>query len=166
MVINGIATGIGGILLILAFIGCVVPVVPGPILAAAALYLISLAGGWTVYTWPVLIGWTVAAVVVQILDNVLPARAAGRAGAGRGGVWGSVIGMLVGTFLFPPFGVFLGAFAGALAGEILFHRDNREPLRAALAVFRGTIGAIVLKLAVTGATAFVFVRGAIRLFGA
>lgn len=158
------ASILGAILIVVALIGCVVPVVPGPILAAAALYLVSLAGGWTVYAWPVLVGWTLAAVVVQILDNVLPARAAGRAGAGRGGVWGSVIGMLVGTVAFPPFGVFVGAFAGALLGEMIFHRDNREPWKAALAVFRGTLGAIVLKLAVSGAIAFVFVRGALRLY--
>ena len=72
--------------------------------------------------------------------------------------------MLAGTILFPPFGVFIGAFVGAWVGEIFFHRENEEPLKAALAVFRGTLGAIVLKLAVTGAIGFVFVRGAVRLF--
>ncbi|MCG8479206.1 MAG: DUF456 domain-containing protein [Spirochaetales bacterium] len=158
------ATVAGSVLILAAVVGCVVPVIPGPILAAAALYVLSLAAGWSLFSWPVLIGWTVAALAVQILDNVLPARAAGRAGAGSGGVWGSVVGMLAGTILFPPFGVFIGAFVGAWVGEIFFHRENEEPLKAALAVFRGTLGAIVLKLAVTGAIGFVFVRGAVRLF--
>jgi uncharacterized protein YqgC (DUF456 family) len=155
---------VGSILILLGVVGCIVPVIPGPILAAAALFGISLAGGWTVYSSWVLVGWTLAAVLAQILDNVLPARAAGRAGAGPGGVWGSVIGMLLGTILFPPFGVFIGAFAGALIGEMVFHRENLEPMRAAFAVFRGTLGAIALKLAVTGAIGVVFVRGAFRLF--
>lgn len=158
------ATVVGSLLVLVAVVGCIVPVVPGPILAALALYAVSLAGGWSIYAVPVLVGWTVAAVVVQVLDNVLPARAAGRAGAGRGGVWGSVVGMLAGTILFPPFGVFIGAFVGALTGELIFHRENRDPWKAALAVFRGTLGAIVLKLAVTGAIGVVFVRGAARLF--
>lgn len=159
-----VATVSGAGLILAAVIGCVVPVIPGPILAAGSLYLLSLAGGWAIYTAPVLVAWTVAAVVVQILDNVLPARAAGRAGAGRGGIWGSVLGMIAGTLFFPPFGVFVGAFAGALAGELVFNPDNEEPWRAALAVFRGTLGAIALKLAVTGGIAVVFVRGALRLF--
>lgn len=159
-----IATVTGSILILLGIVGCIVPVIPGPILAAAALFGLSLAGGWAVYSTRVLIGWTAAAIVAQILDNVLPARAAGRAGAGPGGVWGSVLGMLLGTILFPPFGVFIGAFAGALLGEMVFHRENLEPMRAALAVFRGTLGAIALKLAVTGAIGVVFVRGALRLF--
>jgi hypothetical protein len=98
------------------------------------------------------------------MDNILPARAAGKAGAGRGGVIGSVVGMLAGTLLLPPFGVFLGAFLGALAGEVLFHRENRAPIKSAIAVFRGTLGAVILKLAVTGTIAFVFARGAIQLF--
>ena len=164
MVASIAVTVLGSVLLVVALIGCVVPVVPGPLLGAAALFLVSLAGGWSVYAWPVLIGWTVAAVAAQILDNVLPARAAGRAGAGRGGVWGSVVGMVLGSVLFPPFGVFIGAFAGALMGELAFNRDNTDPMKAAVAVFRGTLGAIVLKLAVTGAIAVVFVRGAMRLF--
>lgn len=155
----------GGVLILAGFVGCIVPVVPGPILAALALVLISLPGGFTLFSWPLLAGTVVAALVVQVLDNILPARAAGKAGAARGGVIGSVIGMIAGTIFFPPFGVFLGAFLGALAGEVLFHRENREPLKAALAVFRGTIGAIVLKLAVTGAAAFLYARGLFRMFG-
>lgn len=159
-----ITIGAGSILVLVALVGCVVPVVPGPLLAAAALFLVSLVGEWAIYTWPVLALWTVMAVVAQLSDNILPARAAGKAGAGKAGIWGSVVGMLAGTFLFPPFGVFIGAFAGAFLGEITFHRENREPLKAALAVFRGSLGAIVVKLAVTGGIAVVFIRGAVRLF--
>lgn len=164
MFLDVFLVGLGGIALVAAFVGCIVPVVPGPILGAIALILVSVAGEWAIYGWATLIGWFTAAILVQILDNVLPARAAGRAGAGTGGVWGSVIGMIAGTVLFPPFGVFIGAFLGAFVGEVLFHRENERPLLAAIAVFRGTLGAIILKLAVTGAITFVFIRGAIRLF--
>ncbi|MFP4153590.1 MAG: DUF456 domain-containing protein [Alkalispirochaeta sp.] len=163
MVIDIGATVIGTLLILGGAVGCIVPAVPGPILAAAALLVISFAGEWAVYPWYVPVGWIAGAIAAQILDNILPARAAGRAGAGRGGVWGSVIGMLLGTFLFPPFGVFVGAFLGAYLGEIILHRDNANPLASALAVFRGTLGAIVLKLAVTGAIAVVFVRGVLRV---
>lgn len=160
-----VATFAGGVAILAGLIGCVVPVVPGPILAAAALFVISIPASFELYAPIVLVAWTGAAIVVQFLDNILPARAAGKAGAGRGGVWGSVIGMLAGTLLFPPFGVFIGAFAGALVGEMVFNPANRSPMQAALAVFRGTLMAIILKLAVTGAIAVVFVRGATRLFG-
>ena len=153
----------GSLLILVALVGCVVPVVPGPLLAAAALYLVSVVGEWTIYTWPVLALWTVLAVAAQLSDNILPARAAGKAGAGKAGVFGSVVGMVAGTLFFPPFGVFIGAFGGAFLGELVFHRENREPLKAAVAVFRGSLGAIVVKLAVSGGIAVVFIRGAVRL---
>ena len=165
MIAEILAVSGGAVLLVVGLIGCVVPVVPGPILAVAALFVVSIAGGWLVYAPATLVIWTTLAVGAQIVDSILPARAAGKAGANRGGVWGSIVGMIAGTVFFPPFGVFLGAFAGAFLGELVFHRDNKEPLKAAVAVFRGTIGGIVLKLAVTGGVAFVFVRGAVRLFG-
>jgi len=164
MVIDIGATVLGTLLILVGAAGCIVPVIPGPVLAAASLLVISFAGEWAVYPWFVPAGWIAAAVAAQVLDNILPARAAGRAGAARGGVWGSVIGMLLGTLLFPPFGVFIGAFLGAYIGEVIFHRENTAPLASALAVFRGTLGAIVLKLAVTGAIAVVFVRGVVRVF--
>jgi hypothetical protein len=159
-----IATVIGAILLVLGFVGCIVPVLPGPIIAVLALVAVSIVGGWTLIAPWILITCSIASIAVTILDNVLPARSAARAGAGKGGIWGSVVGMIVGSIVFPPFGVFIGAFLGAYAGELLFHPDNREAFRSALAVFKGTIGAIILKLAVTGVITVVFIRGAIRLF--
>ena len=165
MVVEIIAVSVGALMVAAGLIGCVLPVLPGPLIALASLFALSIGGGWAVFAPATLVIWSVAALGSMAIDAVLPARAAGRAGANRGGVWGSVAGMVVGALVFPPLGVFVGAFGGALLGEIIFHRDNREPLKAALAVFRGTIGGIVLKLAVSGAIAVVFLRGAVRLLG-
>ncbi len=166
MFLEIVMTLLGGVLLVIAFAGCIVPVIPGPILAVGAMVLLSVPAGFTLFSWPVLAGAAAAAVFAQVMDNILPARAAGKAGAGRGGIIGSVLGMVVGSIFFPPFGVFVGAFLGAFLGELLFHRENRRPLVSALAVFRGTIGAIILKLAVTGGITVLYVQGALRLFGA
>lgn len=149
---------------VLGVVGCVVPVLPGPIIALAAPLAISLAGSWDVFDPATLVVLAVVAVATTVGDSILPARSAAKAGAGRPGVLGSVIGMLLGSFLFPPFGTILGAFLGALAGEIVFNRENRDPIKAALGVFRGTLLATLLKLASVGATAAVSVRGAIVLF--
>ncbi len=158
------ATIIGIVLILAGFVGCVVPVIPGPILAVLSLIGLSLVGGWQLIAPWLFILLGVAAVAVTILDNVLPARSAAKAGAGKGGIWGSVVGMLLGSIFFPPLGVFIGAFIGAFLGEIAFHPENETPLGSALAVFKGTIGAIILKLSVTGAVAVVFGRAAVRVF--
>lgn len=149
--------------ILVGIVGCIVPVLPGPIIALAAPLAISIAGGWEVFQPVTLVIVAVVAVATTLGDSVLPARSASKAGAGRPGVVGSVAGMLIGSFLFPPFGTIIGAFLGALAGEVLFNRENRDPVKAALGVFRGTLLATLLKLASVGATAAVSVRGAITL---
>ena len=159
-------TIIGAALLAVGFIGSIVPAIPGPILGYISIILVSIPTGFESLHIAVDIVLGVAALAVTVLDNILPAMSSKKAGAGKPGVWGSIVGMLVGSFVFPPFGVIIGAFAGALLGEIIFNRENKKPLKAALGVFRGTLFAILLKLSVVGITAYYFVRGAIRMFAA
>ena len=163
--IASIAVVIGGaVLMLLGFIGCVVPVIPGPILAYLALHIISIPTGWTLFQPVALIILGIVALAATILDNIFPALSSKKAGAGRAGVWGSVLGMILGSVLFPPFGVFIGAFLGALLGEVIFNPENKDPMKAAAGVFRGTLLGILVKLAATGVVGFYFLRGAINLF--
>ncbi|MFW6293421.1 MAG: DUF456 domain-containing protein [Spirochaetota bacterium] len=154
---------LGSVFLVVGVIGCIVPALPGPLLAYLALILISIPGAWAVLPVWVLVALGVLAVATMILDNVLPALSSKKAGASRAGIWGSIVGMIVGSF-FTPIGTIIGAFVGALAGEIVFNPANREPLKAAAGVFRGTVLAIMLKLVATGIIGWYFVRGSIRLF--
>jgi len=155
---------LAGLLVLAGLAGCIVPVLPGPPVAFIALLLISWTGAWGVYpVWLLALMGSIA-LGAAVLDNVLPALASRRSGAGKAGVWGSVIGMFLGTIFLPLIGTVLGAFVGALAGELLVKRADSQPLRAALGVFRGTLMAIVMKLAVTGTIGVVYVRGVLRLF--
>ncbi len=154
---------LGSLLLFVGAIGCIIPAVPGPVLAYLSLILVSIAGGWLVMPVWLLVALGVVAAATMVLDNILPAMSSRKAGAGRAGIIGSVVGMIVGSF-FTPVGTILGAFVGAFVGEVLFHRENRAPLKAAIGVFRGTLLGIMAKLAVTGMIAWYFVRGAVQLF--
>jgi hypothetical protein len=163
MVLSIAMVVVGALLLIVGLIGCVIPALPGPILGFAALILISIPGSWALMPLWLLILLSAAAIAATILDNVLPAMSSKKAGANKAGVWGSVLGMIVGSF-FTPIGTIVGAFLGALLGEMLFHKENKSPLKAAAGVFRGTMLAILVKLTVTGIVGFYFVRGSVRLF--
>lgn len=154
---------VGTVLLAVGVIGCIVPALPGPIIAYVSLILIAIPGSWGLMPVWVLVVLGVLAVATAVLDNVLPAVSSKKAGASRAGIWGSVVGMIAGTF-FSPVGTIIGAFVGALVGEVVFNRENKEPLKAAAGVFRGTVLAIMIKLVVTGIIGWYFVRGAIRLF--
>jgi uncharacterized protein YqgC (DUF456 family) len=154
---------LGALLMIVGVIGCIVPALPGPILAFVALILISIPGGWVLFPVWVLIVLGVFAVGTAVADNLLPALSSKKAGASKAGIWGSIVGMIAGSFL-SPIGTIIGAFVGALAGELIFNPDNKEPLKAAAGVFKGTVLAMLIKLVVTGVIGWFFVRGSIRLF--
>lgn len=166
MVLTIFVTIVGSLLVVAGLVFSVLPPVPGPILSYLALLLVSLAAGWSVYSPALLVVLAVLVVGVTVLDGLLPVWGAGRGGAGRAGVWGSVVGMLVGSFFIPPFGTIIGAFLGALLGELVFHRENRRPLKAAVGVFTGTMLATILKLAAAGTAGVYFVRGVVRAFAA
>lgn len=165
MVLSILMTVVGAVALVVGLIGCIVPALPGPIIGFAALILISIPGSWQLYSWWLLVLIGALALFATIIDNVLPAWASKKSGAGKPGVWGSVLGMIVGSFVLPPFGTIIGAFVGALLGEMLFNRRNKSPLKAALGVFKGTMLGILTKLTATGVCGFFFVRGVIDLFG-
>jgi hypothetical protein len=156
-VLGALAVGAG-------FVGCILPVLPGPPVSFLGLLLISLAGGWDTYAGWLLIVLAIVSILVTVLDYVLPAVTSKRAGAGKPGVWGSVVGLIVGMIFFPPFGLIIGAFVGAVAGEAIFNRGKSNPWRAGLGVFAGTMLGTLLKLAASGVIAFYYFRGAVSLF--
>ncbi|MGM0674978.1 MAG: DUF456 domain-containing protein [Spirochaetota bacterium] len=164
MTLTILMTVLGSVAVIVGLIGCVVPVLPGPIVSYLALVLISLAGGWDLYSVATLIILAVLAVGTTVMDSALPAMSSRKAGAGRAGVWGSILGMLIGTIFFPPFGMIIGAFLGALVFEIVFNPENRAPLKAAMGVFKGTVLATLLKIVAAGIIGFYFVHGSVRAF--
>ncbi|HAK45271.1 MAG TPA: DUF456 domain-containing protein [Spirochaeta sp.] len=158
MITEIIFTIAGSILIIIGFIGCVAPVLPGPVLSFAALILISIPTGFGLFKPVLLIILGAAAVISQLLDNVFPVISSKRAGAGRAGIWGSIVGMIAGMIFLPPLGVIIGAFLGALAGEMLFNRENDKPLKAALGVFTGTLLGVIVKLTVSGIITAFFIK--------
>lgn len=164
MLLSILMTLLGSVLVLAGIFGCIVPVLPGPPVAFLSLLALVIAGGWGLYPVWLLVLLAVIAVAAAALDSILPAAGGKRAGAGKAGVWGSVIGMVAGTFLIPPFGTIIGAFVGAFIGEALLGSEGSSPWRAAMGVFSGTMLATVVKLAASGASAFFFIRGAVRLF--
>lgn len=148
---------LGIILLVAGFVGCILPVLPGPPIAFLALFCASIHESWEAYgpvEWVVL---SALVVVVTVLDFLVPVAGARKYGAGRTAIWLSVVGMLVGLFLFPPFGMLLGAFLGAFLGELLDGKGSTEALRPAWGVFVGTVVGTGLKLAVCAVIAYYFV---------
>ncbi len=155
-------TILGFIVLAAGIVGCVLPIVPGPPLAYAALILLSIARKWEAFSPTVLIVLGVVAAAVTVIENLMPIIISKWKGASKAGIWGSVAGMILGMVFFPPFGVIIGTFVGAVLGELLFSNRPEGALKAGWGVFLGTMLGIALKLAVSGVIAVYFLRAVLR----
>ena len=128
-------------------VGSILPVIPGPPIAYAAVVLMDWATGWSYSGWEHTLA-ILAVTAVTVLDFIVPAMGAKKFGAGKLGIRMSIVGMIVGLFFFPPFGLFVGGAIGALVGELMAGKRDRAAFKAAFGVLIGTVAGTVLKLAV------------------
>ena len=134
---------LSGVLFVLGVVGCVVPVLPGPLLAyAGVLCLLPTphSPGLCSTLWMGL-----ATAVVTILDFVIPGWGAKKFKCSKAGVWGSVAGTLIGLAFF-PWGLLLGPFLGAVAGELLAGRRLDAAAWGGLGALLGFLCGVLLKL--------------------
>ena len=148
-----------GIILALAgFVGCILPILPGPPLGFLALLLLSFTKNWEPFSATFLVIMGGLTVLVTVLDYLVPAVGAKKYGASKFGVWGSLIGLFIGFFVFPPFGMFVGGFVGAVAGELLAGRAGGTALRAGWGAFVGNLVGMGLKLDLSGVMLFFYIK--------
>lgn len=154
-------TWCGWLLIALGVIGCFLPILPGPVLSYAALFVALALGDHTRPSVTCLVVAGIATAVVSVLDSIVPAMGAKKFHCTKAGTTGCFIGTVVGMF-FLPLGVILGPFLGALAGELLFGRPLREAMKGAFGAFLGYMFGIFLKLLCCGLVAYYYynaVRG-------
>lgn len=141
---------LGIVLILLGFAGCVLPVLPGPVIGYAALFLFFSYVGISKL---VIAGVVVA--VATVLDYLLPAYIAKKTKCSKWGVRCCFIGTLVGLFC-GPLGIVLGPFLGAVIGELLSGRKGDEALTGGAGALLGFVCGIGIKLAAVSLCAYWF----------
>jgi len=140
------------ILSIVGIAGCVLPILPGPLISFAALLLIRFTTDIAIST-EVLIFFGAATLLVTLIDNLLPIFMPFKFGSSGWGIFGAGCGFLLGLF-FPPLGFIIGAFIGAIVMELLKKGMLGEALVAGIGSFIGfmvgTIAKVALSMAITG----------------
>ena len=148
---------IWALLCIVAIIGSVLPILPGPLLAYIAFILLQL-------TWKHPFSWTffivrgLIIIFLTILDYIIPSRGTKKFGWTKRGVRWSNIGLIVSVIVLPIFGIVLGPFGllgliggpflGAYLGEKYAGKQHKHALRSAWWSFIGFITWSFLKLVI------------------
>lgn len=137
---------LAALLILIGFVGTVLPLLPGLPLMFAGMLLAAWVGdfahigGFTLVMLGLL---TALAFAIDLVAGLLGAR---RVGASRLALAGAAIGTLVG-FLFGLPGLLLGPFLGAVAGELLNGRRAAEAARVGLGTWIGLALGALAKLA-------------------
>jgi uncharacterized protein len=144
-------------LILVGIIGCLVPVLPGPPLSYAGLLLLHVSR-FAEFSKNLLLILAVVAIVVTILDYIVPIWGTRRFGGSKYGVRGATVGLIIGLFLGPA-GIILGPFIGAFVGELIFKDDVQYALKAGFGSLLGFLTGVGLKLAASFVITFYFIKG-------
>jgi hypothetical protein len=149
-------TVLGALLVLFGLLGCILPILPGPPLSFAGL-LLSYFSRFGNFSHSLLIWTGLAALLVTVLDYLLPIWTTKKLGGTKRGIWGATLGLVLGFFILPPLGVVVGPFFGAFIGELSGGEPKSKALRSALGSFIGFLLGTGLKLAVSGTITYYFV---------
>lgn len=148
---------LGAICLLIGTVGCVVPVLPGVILAWAGLLSAYFSHYCNIPTI-LLVATGITTAIISVLDNMIPIYLTKKTGGSKAGMWGSTIGLIVGIFV-GPWGIVLGPFAGALVGELIHdNRNMKRAIKSASGAFLGFLLGTGLKLVLCGFLIWIFIQ--------
>jgi len=142
-------------LMVLGIIGCLVPVLPGPPLSFLGLVALHFTRFADVSTRLFIILGCIA-VVVTILDYIVPIWGTRHFGGSKYGARGATVGLIIGLFLGPA-GIIIGPFIGAFVGELIFKDDVKYALKAGFGSLLGFMTGVGLKLAASFIMTFYFI---------
>ena len=151
------------ILIILGLLGCILPVIPGPPLSFLGLLVLNFTDiPDEKFSTNFLLIAAGIAVLVTVLDYIVPIWGTKKFGGTKAGMWGATIGLIVGLF-FSPFSAFLsiliGPFIGAIIGESVAGSDSKHAFKSGFGAFVGFLGGIFIKLAASVYITYHFIKG-------
>lgn len=139
-------TILGVLLIVVGFVGVVLPALPGTVLIFAGMLLIAWADHFARVGVPALVLIGAIGAASYGVDFVAAALGTRRLGASPRAMAGAAVGTLAGLFFGLP-GIVLGPFAGAVIGEFSAHRDWRRAGRAGVAAWIGFAIGTAVKIA-------------------
>ena len=136
---------IAGLLVLVGYIGLVMPVLPGIVLIFAGLLLAAWIDDFTRVSEATMIVIGVLSLLVWGVDFVASYFTAKKAKASKLALLGTLIGAVVGIFG-GIFGLIVGPIIGAVVGELMARRNSTDAARVGLAAGLGFVAGAIVKL--------------------
>jgi len=150
------------LLVLVGLAGTVLPVLPGPLLVFAGLFIAAWADGFSRVGLGGLSIIAVLALLAWVADFAASVLGARRLGASPQALAGAALGGLLGIFAGLP-GIILGPFIGAVAGELVARRELLQAGKVGLGTWIGLVAAaaakVILAAAMIGTFALFYVLG-------
>ncbi|MEF3077841.1 DUF456 domain-containing protein [Winogradskyella poriferorum] len=138
---------LGVLLMILGILGSFLPIIPGPLTSWFGILVLHFTEGVQLSN-TFLIVTLVIAILIYVLDYIIPAIGTKRFGGSKEGMIGTTLGLVIGLITPIPFGIIIGPFIGALVGEMIHRNDINKALKAAFGSFLGFVASTFLKFIV------------------
>lgn len=138
---------LGILLMILGVLGSFLPILPGPLTSWVGLLVLHFTEGVQLSN-TFLIVTLVVAIIIYVLDYIIPVIGTKRFGGSKEGMIGTTLGLVIGLITPIPFGIIIGPFIGALVGEMIHRNDINKAMKAAFGSFLGFIASTFLKFIV------------------
>ena len=161
------------VVIIIGFIGDIIPGIPGTPVRYLALLLLH----WTdrsSYSSQFLLMTGLICVVITVLDYIVPVWGTKKFGGTKVGTRGSTIGLVVGILVLPALGIVLGPFGllgilggpfvGAYIGEKMGGTPDNLAWRSAFGSFIGFLAGTFMKIAYTLVIGFYVVKDIVNAF--
>lgn len=140
---------LAALLMVVGFLGVVLPALPGLPLVFVGMLLAAWVGDFAAISVTSVIVLGGLALMAQLIDFIAGVLGAQRVGASRAGLIGAAIGTVIGIFFGLP-GLLLGPFIGAVVGEVAHGRAVGLASRVGVGTWIGMIVGAVAKLAIGG----------------